>query len=291
MIELTDKNIVRKALPKRPDDANKGSVGSLLSLCGSYGMAGAAMLCGKAALRSGVGLLKCALPRSIYPLVAPNLWESVFIPLGSDTDDTLKSDSAKQLLKEAEKSTAVVIGCALTNTADTRILVRKFIRNCQNPMVLDADALNCIDDTPAILRSASTDIIVTPHPGEMGRLTGKTAQEVNEARVETAMTFAEKFEVITVLKGAGTIIAAPDGRVLENHTGNCGMATGGSGDVLAGVTGALLSQGAEPFEAAAAAVYLHGLAGDLAAREKGKISLLPTDIIDYLPQAFMHCGV
>ena len=98
-------------------------------------------------------------------------------------------------------------------------------------------------------------------------------------------------EVITVLKGAGTIIASPDGRIMENHTGNCGMATGGSGDVLAGVTGALLSQGAEPFEAAAAAVYLHGLAGDLAAREKGKISLLPTDIIDYLPQAFIHCGV
>ena len=291
MMEYTDQNTVRRALLERPDDANKGTMGTLLCICGSYGMAGAAMLCGKAALRSGVGLLKCALPKSIYPIVASNLWESVFVPLGAVEDATLKADNAKQLLREAEQASAVVMGCGLSNTPDTRTLVRKLIKNCQKPMVLDADALNCIADTPSVLNDAQAEVIVTPHPGEMGRLTGKTAREVNSSRVETATAFSSKFGVITVLKGAGTLIASPDGRVTENHTGNSGMATGGSGDVLAGITGALLAQGAKPYDAAAAAVYLHGLAGDLAANELGKASMLPADLLGYLPQAFLHSGV
>ena len=271
--EFTDKNTVKKAVPPRPDDANKGTLGSLLSICGSYGMAGAAMLAGKAALRSGVGLLKCALPKSIYPIAASGLWESVFFPLAETQSGALSADNFKLLLKEAQKSSAVLFGCGLSANPETRTLVRKMIKFCETPMVLDADALNC-----------------TPHPGEMGRLTEKTPAEVNSDRENTALMFAEKYRVITVLKGAGTLIASPDGRMIQNTTGNSGMATGGSGDVLAGITGSLLAQGAKPFDAAAAAVYIHGLAGDIAAEKLGKISMLPTDIIENLPQAFKSCG-
>ena len=288
--EFTDKNTVKKAVPPRPDDANKGTLGSLLSICGSYGMAGAAMLAGKAALRSGVGLLKCALPKSIYPIAASGLWQSVFFPLAETQSGALSADNFKLLLKEAQKSSAVLFGCGLSANPETRTLVRKMIKFCETPMVLDADALNCIADAPTILREAQAQIIVTPHPGEMGRLTEKTPAEVNSDRENTALMFAEKYRVITVLKGAGTLIASPDGRMIQNTTGNSGMATGGSGDVLAGITGSLLAQGAKPFDAAAAAVYIHGLAGDIAAEKLGKISMLPTDIIENLPQAFKSCG-
>ena len=158
-------------------------------------------------------------------------------------------------------------------------------------MVLDADALNCIADNPGILKKRKSDIIITPHPGEMGRLCGITAKEVNADRVDVALSFAKKYGVITVLKGSGTIIASPNGQALLNTTGNSGMATGGSGDVLAGMTAGLLAQGKSAFDCAAAAVYLHGLAGDFAAEKLGKISMLPSDIIDCIAQAFKSSGL
>lgn len=291
MIEYTETNTVKRAVFRRPDDAHKGSCGTLLSVCGSYSMAGAAMLSGKAALRSGIGLLKCALPKSIYPIVAGNLWESVFLPLEETQSGVVSAGNLKLLQKEAQKADAVLIGCGLSVSADTKTLVRKLIKSCEKPMVLDADALNCISDMPAVLKEAAGEIIITPHPGEMGRLTGKTSAEVNADRENTALEFAKKTGAVTVLKGAGTIIASPGGKILKNMTGNSGMATGGSGDVLAGITASLLAQGAKPFDAAAAAVYLHGLAGDLAAEKLGKISMLPTDIIEFLPQSFKNCGL
>lgn len=290
-MERTDKNIVKKAVKKRPFDANKGTMGTLLSICGSYGMAGAAILSAKTALRSGIGLNKLALPKSVYPIAAQCVLESVFLPLIDTADGKISRDNISFLLNEAEKSTAVLLGCGLTVCDDTRELVCSFIENCTKPLVLDADALNIVAENPNILLENKGEMIITPHPGEMARLCGKTAAEVNEHRAEAAMSFAEKYGVITVLKGAGTVIASPDGRVMLNTTGNSGMATGGSGDVLAGMTAALLAQGKNPFDCAAAAVYLHGLAGDFAAEKLGKISMLPTDIIDCIPSAFMSCGL
>lgn len=290
-MERTDKNIVKKAVKKRPFDANKGTMGTLLSICGSYGMAGAAILSAKAALRSGIGLNKLALPKSVYPIAAQCVLESVFLPLIDTADGKISRDNISFLLNEAEKSTAVLLGCGITVCDDTRELVCSFIENCTKPLVLDADALNIAAEKPDIFLKKKSGIIITPHPGEMARLCGKTAAEVNEHRAEAAMSFAEKHGVITVLKGAGTVIASPDGRVMLNTTGNSGMATGGSGDVLAGMTAALLAQGKNPFDCAAAAVYLHGLAGDFAAEKLGKISMLPTDIIDCIPSAFMICGL
>lgn len=289
-MEQTDRNIVKKAVFDRPDDANKGTLGSLLCICGSFGMAGAAIMAGKAALRCGLGLLKTALPKSIYPIAAGAIFESVFFPLEETTDGKISKSNIDFLLCEAEKSSAVLIGCGLSVCEDTKSLVNSFIENCTKPLVLDADALNCVAVNPDILKKAKAPIIITPHPGEMARLVKSTPKAVNESRAEIATYFAKEYGVVTVLKGAGTIIASPDGRVMINRTGNSGMATGGSGDVLAGMTGSLLSQGAKPFDAAAAAVYLHGLAGDIAAEKLSKISMLPTDLINEIPQAYKRCG-
>ena len=289
-MERTDKNTVKRAVPLRPDDANKGTMGSLLSVCGCYGMAGAAILSGRAALRSGLGLLKSALPESIYPIVASAVPESVFYPL-SQSGRALSADNLPALLEYAAGSRAVMIGCGLSVCADTRAIVRGMLASCRVPILLDADALNCIAGEPELLRGAAAPAVVTPHPAEMGRMIGKTAAEVNSARIQTAARFAEEYGAVTLLKGAGTFIASPDGRLVLNTTGNSGMATGGSGDVLSGIIGALLAQGAEPFDAAAAGAYLHGLAGDLAAERLGRTSMLPGDIIDELPGAFMRCGI
>ncbi|MCI6616868.1 NAD(P)H-hydrate dehydratase [Ruminococcus sp.] len=289
-MEQTDRNIVKKAVFNRPDDANKGTLGSLLCICGCYGMAGAAIMSGKAALRCGLGLLKTALPKSIYPIAAGAIFESVFFPLEETSDGKISKSNIDFLLCEAEKSSAVLIGCGLSVCDDTAELVNSFIENCTKPLVLDADALNCVATNPDILKKAKVPIIITPHPGEMARLVKSTPKAVNENRAEIAADFAKEYGVVTVLKGSGTIIASPEGRVMINRTGNSGMATGGSGDVLAGMTGSLLAQGAKPFDAAAAAVYLHGLSGDIAAEKLDKISMLPTDLIDEIPQAFRKCG-
>lgn len=289
-MEQTDRNIVKKTVFSRPDNANKGTLGSLLCICGCYSMAGAAIMAGKAALRCGLGLLKTALPKSIYPIAAGAIFESVFFPLEETTDGKISKSNIEFLLYEAEKSSAVLIGCGLSVCDDTEALVNSFIEHCTKPLVLDADALNCIANNPDILKKANAPIITTPHPGEMARLVKSTPKDVNESRDKIASCFAKEYGVVTVLKGKDTIIASPDGKIMINRTGNSGMATGGSGDVLAGMTGSLLAQGANPFDTASAAVYLHGLAGDIAAEKLGKISMLPTDLINEIPQAYKRCG-
>ncbi len=283
----TDRLLFNKAVFNRPDDSNKGTLGSLLCICGSYGMAGAAIMAGKAALRCGIGLLKIAVPKSIYPVCATNILESVYYPLEETSNGVISSKNTDFLLEMCEKSSAVVIGCGLSVCDDTKNLVQSVITNCEKPLVIDADALNCICNKPEILKNLKAPAIITPHPGEMARLLHSTPKTVNLNRENTAIDFAKKFGVVTVLKGAGTIIASPDGEVYINHTGNSGMATGGSGDVLSGIIGSLLAQGASPINAAAAGVFLHGTIGDLAAEKLGKISMLPTDMIDMIPTAYL----
>lgn len=283
----TDRLLFNKAVFNRPDDSNKGTLGSLLCICGSYGMAGAAIMAGKAALRCGIGLLKIAVPKSIYPVCATNILESVYYPLEETSNGVISSKNTDFLLEMCEKSSAVVIGCGLSVCDDTKNLVQSVITNCEKPLVIDADALNCICNKPEILKNLKAPAIITPHPGEMARLLHSTSKTVNSNRENTAIDFAKKFGVVTVLKGAGTIIASPDGEVYINHTGNSGMATGGSGDILSGIIGSLLAQGASPINAAAAGVFLHGTIGDLAAEKLGKISMLPTDMIDMIPTAYL----
>ncbi len=288
-MERTDKNTVKRAIANRPDDAHKGTMGTLLSVCGCYGMAGAGILSSMAALRCGVGLLKCALPRSIYPIAASKVLESVYLPLAETADGKISADNLPFLLSQS--AGAALLGCGMSVCDDTRELVYGFLTEYEKPMVLDADALNCLAQQPQLLKKAKAPVIITPHPAEMARLVGATAKDVNADRETVARRFAAEYGVTVVLKGAGTVIASPEGRTLLNTTGNSGMATGGSGDVLAGMCASLTAQGKPPFDCAAAAVYLHGLAGDLAAKRLGKIAMLPSDMIDEIPNAFAACGV
>ena len=263
--------------PKRDPEGHKGTYGRLLMVCGSIGMAGACIMAAKAALRCGVGLLNIAVPHALYSIVASAVPEAVFTLY--DTDETMEERIGEALAK----ADACLIGCGLGTTSYAERLVYTVLDNAKCPLVLDADALNILAKSPERLLNALKPVIVTPHPGEMARLCGASIGEIRENRIGTARAFAAKYRAVTVLKGAGTVIAAPDGEVRINTTGNPGMAKGGSGDVLAGMTASLLAQRPEAFTAAYAAVCLHGAAGDRCAERLSQTAMLPTDMIEALP--------
>lgn len=288
-----DKSFAKSHIPYRPYDAHKGTMGTLLAVCGSYGMAGAVTLCTTAALKSGLGLLKTALPKSIYPICAGNLPESVYIPLEETKNGTISAFNSEKILETANGSSAVVIGCGLGCDYDTAKIVADLLQNCKVPLIIDADGINCIARfiDLDILSKADCDVILTPHPGEMARLYGATTEYINSNREAVATSFASKHNVTVVLKGHNTLVASPDGRCAINTTGNAGMATGGSGDVLAGIISSLSSQGRCAFDAACTGVYIHGLAGDIASEIYGQISMLPTDLINCLHKAFSRVKI
>lgn len=279
------KEYVKANMVQRPEDANKGTFGNLLAICGSYGMAGAAMMAAMGALRSGVGLMRLAIPESIYPIAAVRLPECVFHPIKT-TEKTFSQSNCGELLELCKTASAVVLGCGMGWNFLTSAVTKRIVENCGVPMVLDADGLNCISEHIDVLSRAKAPVIVTPHPGEMARLTGLTIADVQKDRIGCACEFAKKHNVITVLKGSGTVVASPSGEYRINTTGNPGMSTGGSGDVLAGITGSLLAQGCKPFEAACSAVFVHGLAGDITAKQQGMVSMIPTDTIKNIGKAF-----
>ena len=258
----------------REKNSNKGTFGSAVCVCGSYGMAGAAILCGKAALRSGAGLVKMCVPNSIYPVIAPSLTEAVFIPYNSCTE----------VLSACEKASCVAIGCGMGKSADTLAIVKDIITNTELPVVLDADGINSVCEHIDILRRGN--IIITPHPQEFARLNAVDKDEIQADRVGYSTRFAKQYGIYVVLKGANTVIATPDGEVFINTTGNPGMAKGGSGDVLTGIIAAFLAQGLTLRDAALCGVYIHGYAGDIACEKRGMISMLPTDITEFLGKSF-----
>lgn len=268
--------------PKRDPEGHKGTYGRLLMLCGSIGMAGACMMAARAALRSGVGLLNIAIPHALYPILAPAVPEAVFTLY--DPDETLEP----RLIEALQKADACLVGCGLGTAPYAERIVQTVLENARCPVDLDADALNILAKTPEKLLTPHAPVIVTPHPGEMSRLSGRMMEDIRADRIRTAKEFAAKYRVITVLKGAGTVTAAPNGEVRINTTGNAGMARGGSGDVLAGMIGALLAQGMQPFEAAYAAVCIHGAAGDRCAARLSEHAMLPTDLIEALPEVFLE---
>ncbi len=286
-MKTIDLELVKSAIVKREPESNKGTYGSLLMICGSYSMAGAGILAGKGALRCGVGLLKMAVPKSIYPIVASAIYESVFYPVTENESGTHNKYETPFLLKKSQDSKAVLIGCGMQNNRDTFFIVNSFLRKCDVPIVLDADALNAVCNNLEVFKSAKVPVIITPHPGEMARLAKLTVQQVQSNRKQVAAKFAKEYGVYVVLKGNKTIVASPDGETFVNNTGNAGMATGGSGDVLAGMISSLLAQNpAKPLECACAGVYLHGMAGDIAKEKFGEIPMLPTDLVDCIPKAF-----
>lgn len=272
-------------LPARARDAHKGTFGTVLVVAGSRGMSGAAVLCARGALRGGAGLVRAAVPASVLDVVAAAEPCAMTVPLRETADGNLHPLAPGQLVPLAEKSDAVVVGPGLGATGGVAVVVRGLLARTHTPLVLDADALNVLGTEPEGLKGRRGPVVLTPHPGEFARMCGCDTKAVQADREGKAVDFAARYGVIVVLKGAGTVVT--DGRRLYvNPTGNPGMATGGSGDVLAGLTGALLGQGLPAFEAAQLAAFVHGRAGDLAADDLGETSLIASDLIAYLPRAF-----
>lgn len=279
-----DEEYVAKLIPKRRPDSNKGSFGKILVVTGSVGMTGAGCLAGGAALRTGAGLVYLAVPASLISIYETNLLEAVKIPL-DDIGGIISGNSEAELKKQFENMDVIAVGPGLSTGGGVGQVVAGIVKGSTKPLVIDADAINALVKDVSVLKRKSVPLVITPHPGEMARLMGTSVEEIQKNRIKTARDFSKNFEVITVLKGSRTIVASPDGRVYINTTGNSGMATGGTGDVLTGVIASFIGQGLEPLEAAVAGVYIHGLSGDIATASTGEHGLTAGDLVEKLPLA------
>ncbi len=278
--EYSYKTIDTPTFPKRKHNSHKGTFGTALLLCGSYGMLGAAILSAKACLRSGVGIAKCVICENIYKAFTVAVPEAVCIPVKQTKFGSLPSNiNLKEIYK---KSTAILFGCGVKNNRHTKKLLKRLIKTANVPIVIDADGINALSQNIKLLKKANAPIILTPHPAEMARLCGKTTIEVEQNRITTTINFAKEYNCYLLLKGANTIVCTPDGEVYFNMNGNPGLATGGSGDVLAGITVSLLAQGFPIIDALKAAVYIHSDCADKKAEILGEAALLPSDIIEAL---------
>ncbi|XOQ44739.1 MAG: Multifunctional fusion protein [Clostridium sp.] len=282
--------ILLNMLPPRDPESNKGDFGRLLCVCGSEGMAGAAAMSTLSALRCGVGIVETAVPKSIYPIVAALAPEAVFSLLDISSDGNMTERAEQTISAALSRASACLVGCGLGKSPYAHGAVSLLLQTAKVPLVLDADGINIVAEHIDALNTASAPLVLTPHPGEMARLLKTSVKEVQQNREHYAFWFAKKYGVILVLKGAGTLVASPQGRLYRNTTGNPGMAKGGSGDVLAGMIASFAAQGIDLFQAAAGAVYLHGLAGDECAKSLSQCAMLPTDLIGKLPELFLKMG-
>ncbi len=271
-------------IPKRKADTHKGDYGHVFVLAGSAGFTGAAALCSQAALLSGSGLVTLGIAKSLNPIMARKLTEVMTKPLAETKGRALSERAFPEIMKFAGKADCVAIGPGLSRDPGTQRLIRRLMTSLIKPIVLDADGINALEKKAKILRSAKAPIVITPHPGEMSRLIGVSRNEISQAKEKVAKDFANKYNVVCVLKGHRTVVARPGGESYVNATGNPGMAKGGTGDVLTGMIAAFIGQGIRPFDAARLGVYLHGLAGDLAAKEKGEVSMLASDLLNKIPE-------
>lgn len=277
---------VRTYLPKRQPSNHKGTFGHAGIIAGSVGKTGAAAMAARAALRIGAGLVTVAVPTSVNDILEAKLLEAMTVPMPETKARTFSRTAFDRLVAFMAARTAVAIGPGLSTHPETVELVQALTKQLDRPAVLDADALNALTGRTALLASCKTPPIITPHPGEMARLEADaTPQTVNSDRIGTAARFARERGLFVVLKGARTVVARPDGAVAICPTGNPGMATAGTGDVLTGMMVGLLAQGVPSWEAACAATYLHGAAGDLAAAQKGQAGLIAGDVIEEIPYA------
>lgn len=277
---------VKPLMNKRNRNSNKGDYGKALLICGSYGMAGAAAISAEAAIRTGVGLAQLAVPKSIYPIIAGRLSEPVYFPLDQTAEGTLSLSCLPILKNKLSGCTAALIGCGLSAGMDIEQIVTELLLSANCPLVLDADGINALNGRIDIIKQVKAPLVLTPHPGEMARLLNISIGEVEANRVDLAKSFAIENRIVLLLKGAHTIVACPDGQVYVNLTGNPGLATAGSGDMLAGMIVSLLAQGVPADKAAAMAAWLHGTAGDRAASKKSQRAITPTDMLSELPYLF-----
>jgi NAD(P)H-hydrate epimerase len=288
-LNLSSPSDFRSLLVTRARDANKGSYGHVVVIGGSRGKAGAAAMAGFAALRAGAGLSTVATPASVLETVASFHPELMTEPLPETELGSIASSALGESLDSLLKHKTLAIGPGISRHAETSEFVRSLLQRLdeQATVVVDADALNAFEEHRSMLKGGKLTLVITPHPGEMSRLTGMTIAEIQANRLEVARRFASEHELIVVLKGHRTLTAAPDGTVWVNPTGNPGMATGGTGDILTGIVAGLLAQfPKQALGATALAVYLHGLAGDIASEALGENSLVATDLLKFLPEAF-----
>ena len=276
---------VRQVLPRRSPSAHKGTYGHAAIIAGSVGKTGAAAMVAKSALRVGTGLVTVATPASANRMLEAKLLEAMTVPMPETDAATLAFSGLDRLVALVHDRTAAAVGPGLTTHPDTVRLVQELVQRIDKPCVIDADALNALSARTDILSGSKVALILTPHPGEMARLERSTPHLVNANRIATAVRFAEAHRVTVVLKGARTVVARPDGFAAICPTGNPGMATAGTGDVLTGMIVGLLAQRLSPWDAACAATYLHGLAGDVTAGEMGEIGMTAGDVIERIPHA------
>jgi NAD(P)H-hydrate epimerase len=271
-------------LLQRKPDSHKGDYGHILIVAGSKRYSGAALLCAEAALRSGAGIVTLGLPESLCnPVIKIKPKEIMLLPLAQAKDGEISAAAYNKIVDFLKKADVFVLGPGLGLNISTQKLVRKLVKTVKKPFVIDADALTALAGVKGVRFGAET--VATPHPGEMARLIGIPAAVIQKKRKEVAKNFAAHYNSTVVLKGGRTVVASTRGSLYVNTTGNPGMATAGSGDVLAGVIAAFLGQGLDGFNAAKYGVYIHGMAGDLAAKQKTQLSLIASDIIDFLPKA------
>lgn len=284
-LHLTEASDVAGILPQRQLDTHKGDAGNILLIAGSKGMMGAGLMAALAALRTGAGKATLAVPESLSFAVESGPPEIMVLPLPETPAGSIDSGAFEIVLERTASMDALVIGPGISTNPRTVELVHRLIQNVEKPILLDADGLNALSQGITVLEGTRAELLLTPHPGEMARLARISTSEVQADRVNLAIDFATRHRVFLALKGAHTILAMPSGNAWINPTGNPALASGGTGDVLAGVLGGLLVQGLGPEESLVAGAYLHGLAGDIVSEEIGDIGLTATDLLPAIPRA------
>jgi NAD(P)H-hydrate epimerase len=287
-MSLVTADEVKRALPERRADTHKGDYGHALMLGGSPGLTGAIAMASEAALRAGAGLVTAAVPQGVQQILALKLTEVMTLAL-PEHEGLVAREAYEVLVRRAQRATALAIGPGLGTGGEVAECLKMLLGHVTCPLLVDADGLRVLaahaDVFRAIFQTGSVPPVLTPHPGEMAGLTGLSVDAVQKYRLDTAREVAQQWNCVVVLKGAHTIVAAPEGTLAINLTGNAGMSTAGTGDVLAGLIAGFLAQGVDPFPAAIAGVYLHGLAGDLGAAEVGMDSLTAGDLLRHIPAA------
>ncbi|MBZ4665373.1 NAD(P)H-hydrate dehydratase [Mahella sp.] len=276
------------ALPVREADSHKGDYGHVLVVGGSVGFSGAPIMAAKAAMRSGAGMVTAVVPYGIYNAAAASVQEVMVKPVTDDGVGRISADALADILALAQKADVMIIGPGMQVYDEIFYVLRNIIDYIDIPIIVDADGLNAIAQQKDLLKNSKGNIILTPHPGEMSRLTGLPIGQIQCQRIDIARNFASQYNVVVVLKGAATVTACPDGRVYINSTGNAGMATAGSGDVLTGVIAAMANQCRCLDKASYIGVFIHGLAGDKAVEDKGMDGLVAGDIIEMIPTAIKY---
>ncbi len=281
---LLTPDLIRSVFQPRPPDTHKGHTGHLLVIAGSPGKTGAAAMTATSAMRAGAGLVTLGIPASLNAILEVQVTEAMTEPLPETKKGALGKASFNKIMNLLSDKKCLTLGPGLGTTPETKNLVHRLLQESTKPIVIDADGLNGLVGCTEILKNLNIPIVLTPHPGEMARLMDTTAADVQKDRIRCARDFSKKYNVHVVLKGAGTIIAHPDGKVFINPTGNPGMASGGMGDVLTGIIAGFMTQGHSPEFAAHAGVYLHGAAADFLAKNTGPFGYLATDVMNALPE-------